>query len=150
MTDYGGTLPSLADLDDPLCAGGQESPYVRPPSKQLQQQQLSPSFVPLAPYLVLDAPSIARISPTSALNPFFGYPIQALGGSPSLHHGRRRKRDLIRTLGLLFWVRWRRPISTCLWLFVVALTVRGARSWFLRSSRGLSVWKVFLSSAVPW
>lgn len=46
------------------------------------------------------------------MNPFFGYPVSSAPGLarhpsvPGLRHGRRRKRDLVRTLLVLWWERW--------------------------------------------
>ncbi|KAH9058771.1 CRAL-TRIO domain-containing protein, partial [Lactarius vividus] len=57
--------------------------------------------------------SLAHVSPRSQYNPFYGYPIgpppySLLPASlPYLRHGRRRKRDLIRTLATLLWEKWR-------------------------------------------
>ncbi|KAJ6594437.1 CRAL-TRIO domain-containing protein [Mycena capillaripes] len=130
--DYGGTLASLTELHDPL--------WNDPPSRQLfassRPSSSGPSIVP-----VEQAPSITAIPPTSLLNPFFGYPVSSSGGSPSLHHGRRRKRDLARTLLILAWRRWRRHILTCVWIFVFILAVKGRRTWFIRSSKSIkSIW----------
>ncbi|KAJ7451843.1 CRAL-TRIO domain-containing protein [Mycena galericulata] len=134
--DYGGTLASLTELQDPL--------WDDPPSPSLQlggtaNRPTSPS----APSITsaAQAPSITAIPPTSLLNPFFGYPVSSSGGSPSLHHGRRRKRDLALTLLILAWRRWRRHIMASVWIVVLILTVRGRRTWFVRSaSTGISLW----------
>ncbi|KAJ7782344.1 CRAL-TRIO domain-containing protein [Mycena maculata] len=129
--DYGGTLASLTELQDPL--------WVDPPSLQLDANgQPSPSAPSIDP-VPTKAPLITSIPSTSLLNPFFGYPVSSSGGSPSLHHGRRRKRDLARTLLVLAWRRWRR-IMTCVWILVFILTVRGRRKWFARSPSGHSLW----------
>ncbi|KAJ7933790.1 CRAL-TRIO domain-containing protein [Mycena leptocephala] len=136
--DYGGTLASLTELHDPL--------WNYPPSPQLgASSQPSSSAPPIIP--VAEAPSITAIPPTSLLNPFFGYPVSSSGGSPSLHHGRRRKRDLVRTLLILAWRRWRRHIMACIWILVFILTVKGRRTWFIRSSKGLkSLWSTTYGS----
>ncbi|KAJ7162076.1 CRAL-TRIO domain-containing protein [Mycena filopes] len=135
--DYGGTLASLTELQhDPL--------WNDPPSTSPPQPPSAPSIVPVA-----QAPSITAIAATSLLNPFFGYPVSSSGGSPSLHHGRRRKRDLARTLLILAWRRWRRRIMTCVWILVFILTVRGKRAWFIRSSRAAEpIWRVLHGSTV--
>jgi retinaldehyde-binding protein 1 len=139
LTDYGGTLASLTELHDPL--------WNYPPSPQLgASSQPSSSAPPIIPFA--EAPSITAIlAPTSLLNPFFGYPVSSSGGSPSLHHGRRRKRDLVRTLLILAWRRWRRHIMACIWILVFILTVKGRRTWFIRSSKGLkSLWSTTYGS----
>jgi len=134
--DYGGTLASLTELHDPL--------WNDPPSVELgaSGQPSAPSIIPVA-----QAPSITAIAATSLLNPFFGYPVSSSGGSPSLHHGRRRKRDLARTLLILAWRRWRRHIMTCVWILVFILTVKGRRTWFIRSSQAAQpIWRVMCDS----
>ncbi|KAJ7761025.1 CRAL-TRIO domain-containing protein [Mycena metata] len=134
--DYGGTLASLTELHDPL--------WDDPPSVELgaSGQPSVPSIIAVA-----QAPSITAIPPTSLLNPFFGYPVSSSGGSPSLHHGRRRKRDLARTLLILAWRRWRRRIMTCVWILVFLLTVKGRRTWFIRSSDAAQpIWRVLYGS----
>ncbi|KAF5380370.1 hypothetical protein D9615_004739 [Tricholomella constricta] len=124
--DYGGALAALELLDDPLrtqeipsesMAAHNQILTIDPPASQL------PAFTPL--------------SPTSLLNPFFGYPASSYYGSLSLYHGRRRKRDLARTLALLFWIRWRKPLVVGILLAVCAITLqlgtRGAHGRSLRS-----------------
>ncbi|KAJ7680820.1 CRAL-TRIO domain-containing protein [Mycena polygramma] len=136
--DYGGTLASLTELQDPLWNG--------PPWRQLlvssRPTSSAPSIVP-----VQQRPSITAIPSTSLLNPFFGYPVSSSGGSPSLHHGRRRKRDLAQTLLILAWRRWRRHITTCVWIVVFILTVRGRRTWFRSSKTVKSIWSTYASTA---
>ncbi|KAJ7141272.1 CRAL-TRIO domain-containing protein [Mycena epipterygia] len=140
--DYGGTLASLSELPDPLWDDPPSLPQLGAASGQ-QLPPSAPSIVPVAPD---QAPAITAIPATSLLNPFFGYPISSSGGSPSLHHGRRRKRDLARTLLVLAWRRWRRHIMACVWVLVFILTVKGRQTWFSRSSSGISVWKAVSAS----
>lgn len=66
------------------------------------------------------------IPSTSTLNPFFGYPTQvSLSGSQhTLHHGRRRKRDLVRTLLVLLWLKWRRRLLFCLSIIAVLYSLK--------------------------
>ncbi|KJA20016.1 hypothetical protein HYPSUDRAFT_142747 [Hypholoma sublateritium FD-334 SS-4] len=107
--DYGGNLPSLALLEDPI----------RPDLPQpLEVPEIAITDMP-----TVEAPkpaliSILSLSPTSILNPFFGYPVSTSSttnhGRPTLRHGRRRKRDLILTLATLFWMRWRKTITVVL------------------------------------
>ncbi|KAJ6508081.1 CRAL-TRIO domain-containing protein [Mycena vulgaris] len=128
--DYGGTLVSLADLRDPLWDS--DPPPPSQPAVSGQRPASAPSIVD-AP-----APVRATLVPMSLLNPFFGYP----------DHGRRRKRDLARTLLVLAWRRWRKHIMACIWVFVFILTARGRRRWFVRSSAsGMSPWHAVRSTA---
>lgn len=52
-------------------------------------------------------------------SPYFGYPVLHDTPTPTLRHGRRRKRDLLRTLAWLFWARWRKQISAAMAAVVV-------------------------------
>lgn len=61
-------------------------------------------------------------------SPYFGYPV--LNGTPTLRHGRRRKRDLLRTLAGLFWSRWHKPIGVT--MAVVAVIAICTMSYQLR------------------
>ncbi|KAI0001252.1 CRAL-TRIO domain-containing protein [Russula compacta] len=77
--------------------------------------------------------SFAPISPRSQFNPFYGYPIGpspyslAPTALPYLRHGRRRKRDLIRTLAALWWEKWRSRVS---WTFSLLFVLFYARWWW--------------------
>ncbi|KAJ7121329.1 CRAL-TRIO domain-containing protein [Mycena crocata] len=137
--DYGGTLASLTELQDPL----RTDPPSPPLAANGQAHSSAPSIVTVAAQA---PPSITPIPPTSLLNPFFGYPVSSSGGSPSLYHGRRRKRDLARTLLILAWRRWGRHIMACVWTLVFMLTVRGRRAWFVRNSTGASIWRTMRGS----
>jgi retinaldehyde-binding protein 1 len=129
IIDYGGTLPFLTDLDDPLR-----------PARRTQQGSSTTSVIEGDPSSPTPHHStsgyVPSISPTSALNPFYGYPVAANGGSPQLHHGRRRKRDLARTLARLFWLRWQTQIKVGAVLAAIALIVNfSLRRGLLRSPR---------------
>lgn len=74
------------------------------------------------------APLQTVLSATSLLNPFFGYPsVHDPLAAPTPRHGRRRKRDLLRTLARLWWARWRFPATLLLLLVLVILTLRRTR-----------------------
>ncbi|KAH8995766.1 CRAL-TRIO domain-containing protein, partial [Lactarius akahatsu] len=81
--------------------------------------------------------SLAHVSPRSQYNPFYGYPIgprpySLLPASlPYLRHGRRRKRDLIRTLATLWWEKWRSRVSWTVSFLFVSFCVR----WWWRQRR---------------
>lgn len=81
--------------------------------------------------------SLAHVSPRSQCNPFYGYPIGPPPYSlmpaslPYLRHGRRRKRDLIRTLAALWWEKWRSRVPWTASLLFVFFCVR----WWWRQRR---------------
>jgi len=138
--DYGGYLPSLNACSSGTATIGRTS---TPPYPEQGEANLPSNMTKAA------SSSPVPLSPTSQLNPFFGYPALNYHGHSSLHHGRRRKRDLLRTLAALFWLRWRQPITLCLWL--VALLFAGRlwfRKWVLHSSSGLALLKTWLVSSL--
>jgi len=125
--DYGGALPALKLLDDPLRT--QETPLESLATEYSQTQAADPPSA-------LQLPAFTSLSPTSLLNPFFGYPASSSYGSLSLPYGRRRKRDLARTLALLFWIRWRKPLVVALLLAACAIILKlGTRGAHVRSLR---------------
>ena len=73
-----------------------------------------------------------HISPRPHFNPFYGYPVgpspysQTPVALPYLRYGRRRKRDLIRTLATLWWEKWRSRVS---WTIFLLFTFFCARWW---------------------
>ena len=115
--EFGGSLPSLADLEDPI-----------QPTQPLRI--LEPEVENLDPRPPTSTATPNRTSSwllsTSGLNPFFGYPIAPppTGGLPILRHGRRRKRDLLRTLAKLFWLRWQNHMTTAFCLLVAVVVFR--------------------------
>ncbi|KAI0786560.1 CRAL-TRIO domain-containing protein [Abortiporus biennis] len=131
--DYGGELPYLSELEDPLHAyirAASVHTIRRPlsgpsPSAPISTSPVTEKPAELAPEPPLPEPTLRHISPTSILNPFFGYPVyyttDSKSSTPTLHHGRRRKRDLLRTLATLWWLRWRKQISAV--GVVVAVTI---------------------------
>ncbi|KAF8070799.1 CRAL-TRIO domain-containing protein [Lyophyllum atratum] len=134
--DYGGALPALKLLEDPLRT--QETPLE---SLAIDYSQTQADDPPSASQL----PASTSLSPTSLLNPFFGYPASSSYGSLSLPHGRRRKRDLARTLALLFWIRWRKPLVVGLLLAVCAIILKlGTRRAHVRSLRSFLKQKLIL------
>lgn len=140
IIDYGGALPFLTDLDDPL-RPGRTQPCSSTAGVIEDSSSSSTFHQPASGY-------ISSISPTSMLNPFYGYPAASTRGYPQLHHGRRRKRDLARTLAWLFWLRWRTQIKTGAALAALTLIVNfGLRRGLLRSPRIFLSWRASLSSA---
>lgn len=102
--DYDGELPPLKDTPDILDFPGlQDYSPVGPRSP-------SPPVVPVRPP--------PRLSPRSSYNPYWGYPLHS--GNFHSTPGRRRKRDLVRTLALLWWERWRVHATTGFIVTVVA------------------------------
>lgn len=146
--DYGGDIPSLEHLEDPL------RPADRRPSATGQTPELEPSNlltdVLPAPQRHVHEPTplpqaAPSISATSALNPFFGYPVtlssSPSGGVPALHHGRRRKRDLLRTLALLWWMRYGAYVRAALWVVFAGLAVKIWTKRLARFPNTLITWR---------
>ncbi|PPQ84585.1 hypothetical protein CVT25_015788 [Psilocybe cyanescens] len=127
--EYGGSLPTLSLIEDPM----------RPklPFPEVEETTVPPTAASPA----VSEPSLISpswISPTSLLNPFFGYSVSASStyGSRSFRHGRRRKRDLVRTLLSLFWLRWHKHITFGLCFAIAAVFLRlGYRKGNLRLPR---------------
>ncbi|KAH9858898.1 CRAL-TRIO domain-containing protein [Lenzites betulinus] len=117
--DYGGSLAPLSQLEDPLQNLAARLPEPAPPSPAKHVRlELPPTQA------ITRVPSI---SPTSHLNPYFGYPVSGRDATtPRLRHGRQRKRDLVRTLAGLWWGRWK---HRAFWLlcFVGAIVMVTAR-----------------------
>ncbi|CCL99661.1 uncharacterized protein FIBRA_01681 [Fibroporia radiculosa] len=146
-SDWGGLLPSIAELDDPLR---------RPSSPHLHNQESgSTSATESHPSVCLkpDSPLAPVIRPsqsaTAAWNPFYGYPVSHASSVPTLLHGRRRKRDLLRTLVRLLWARWGNHILRGLFLLAALLFYRIASSprrwlWSARRGTGTSIYLPFL------
>ncbi|KAI0305378.1 CRAL-TRIO domain-containing protein [Multifurca ochricompacta] len=82
----------------------------------------------------------AHISPRSQFSPFYGYPIGPSQYSltpaalPYLRHGRRRKRDLIRTLAALWWEKWRSRVS---WTFSLLFIFLSLQWWWRQRRKGV-------------
>ncbi|KIM45318.1 hypothetical protein M413DRAFT_441999 [Hebeloma cylindrosporum] len=134
--DYGGILPPLSHLEDPIrpeqLEPQEESDIAALASEPEPTLRPNPSFI-----------SISWLSPTSLLNPFFGYPVLSSSrrGPVSFRHGRRRKRDLVRTLAMLFWMRWRRHITALLCVTIMLCVLkRGFRKGNSRFPASISHW----------
>lgn len=129
-SDFGGSLPASSVLQNPFFEQfpSRHSRSRSPSSSERSLPQLqSPDHRPSNPRppMRLDTSVPAAHSP---FNPFFGYPISPTSLNP--RYGRRRKRDLLRTLAYLWWARWK---GTVIW--IVTLIVA---SWF--SSWRLRIW----------
>nr|GAT54992.1 predicted protein [Mycena chlorophos] len=169
-SDYGGTLPCLAELQDPLrepwalrVSASSAASIARlapePPSPSQQQKEQKAQPAPCPPPALHRAASSILLHPRSLLNPFFGYPVAvplpipssasasaslSSGERPQLRHphGRRRKRDLARTLLALAWERWRGYIlgvgwaGVGVWVLVVLLVLVRRRRRLLRTGMG--------------
>ncbi|KIJ60014.1 hypothetical protein HYDPIDRAFT_32594 [Hydnomerulius pinastri MD-312] len=149
--EYGGSLPALDQIEDPL-----RSEYQRTHMSSYHPDH--PATSPRsAETPTLEVPSIKRPSssvflpPTSPSNPFFGYPVVTSSSKPhSVRHVRRRKRDLLRTLAVLWWRRWGSHTITliCVVLMIIAARKKVKRvvgnlstsGWLIRT-RGSSVWE---------
>lgn len=126
--DFGGALPASSVLRDPFfeqptsrrCRS--RSPSSSEPSlPQLQSPDPRPSNP--RPPMRLDTSAPAAHSP---FNPFFGYPVSPTSLNP--RYGRRRKRDLLRTLAYLWWARWK---GTVIWVGII-LVASWLSNWRLR------------------
>ncbi|GBE80468.1 CRAL-TRIO domain-containing protein [Sparassis latifolia] len=130
--EFGGCLPPLSKLEDPLRI------HTYPLAAEFVEHS-RPRGQPSPPH----PPSIASssvgasLSPTSSSNPFFGYPVSYHTSTPTLRHGRRRKRDLLRTLARLFWARWHFHISASLCLLLVFVAATLVRRFRKQERRGL-------------
>lgn len=121
-SDFGGSLPVSSTLQDPF--------FERLPSRFRRSRSLSSSGRSL-PQLQAPEPGppnpraqgrqLARLDTSvpavhSPFNPFFGYPVSPTSLNP--RYGRRRKRDLLRTLTYLWWAKWK---GTVIWVVVLIL-----------------------------
>ncbi|KAF9527318.1 CRAL-TRIO domain-containing protein [Crepidotus variabilis] len=115
--EFGGSLPSLRSVEDPLY------PPTGPVSSDIV---LEPAVVTAKIASSVHSTPLVRMSSTSALNPFFGYPISASStrDGPALRHGRRRKRDLFRTLVKLFWLRWQSHLKLGFYLATLVVVMK--------------------------
>ncbi|KAI0081971.1 CRAL/TRIO domain-containing protein [Panus rudis PR-1116 ss-1] len=129
--EFGGALPPLDELPDSLhqyldvqsdTSGGRKD--IAPLVTSSERDDI-----------FTEATAHLAISPTSALNPFFGYPATITRTANSgQYRAHRRKRDLMRTLALLLWMRWRKQLTTAfigILVCVAVLVVRKA-TWVRR------------------
>jgi len=138
-SDYGGILPLLTQLKDPLRI---TQPSIMNSEAASTISPLPPSHPnPTAPPEEAKTPTPTWISPTSLVNPYYGYPAASYGGLPFLSYGRRRKRDLIRTLLTLLWGRWGSKITVGLWIGAFSLMVLVSRRKGLIHWTRFGVWK---------
>ncbi|CDO69175.1 hypothetical protein BN946_scf185042.g77 [Trametes cinnabarina] len=121
--DYGGALPPLSDLEDPLenvAVSVTEFSHPSPPDASAPPQSPSSGLQHL--------PRVGSVAPTSHLNPYFGYPVTGRSTlTPRLRYGRRRKRDLLRTLASLWWSRWKHHVYVLLCIALVLVMVASRR-----------------------
>ncbi|OAX37923.1 CRAL/TRIO domain-containing protein [Rhizopogon vinicolor AM-OR11-026] len=133
-SDYGGALSPLHLIEDPL------NPEYNRVSVGSRDESVSAPSIRL-PETLHRQPSSVFIPPRSSLNPFFGYPTLASISRPHMvQPGRRRKRDLLLTLSILWWKRWGTCIITVVYfLIAVSLTRKAVRRLVVRwMSGGLS------------
>ncbi|KZT71723.1 CRAL/TRIO domain-containing protein [Daedalea quercina L-15889] len=131
-SDYGGLLDPSWQLEDPLrtfledsaainfaCdAGADAGPSRRGIGTASKQETADRSTLLVAN---------SSTSPTPHISPYYGYPVLHNTSMPTLRHGRRRKRDLVRTLARLFWARWYRQINAILAVVVLLATLTISR-----------------------
>ncbi|KAH9892750.1 CRAL/TRIO domain-containing protein [Cubamyces lactineus] len=130
--EYGGALPSLPALEDPLAnvapiappAPSSSSPQRLPPSEPEAADTVASHTPPTTTHL----PRVGSIAATSHLNPYFGYPVSGRDAiTPRLRYGRQRKRDLLRTLAGLWWVRWKQHVYAVLCVALALLVILSSR-----------------------
>ena len=153
LLEYGGALPSLPALEDPLAnvaptappAPSSSSPQRLPPSEPEAADAVASGPPPTPTHL----PRVGSIAATSHLNPYFGYPVSGRDAiTPRLRHGRQRKRDLLRTLAGLWWARWKHHVYAVLCValaLLVILSPRRRRSIPMRIVR----WRLALRRLLP-
>ncbi|KAH7889107.1 CRAL-TRIO domain-containing protein [Phlebopus sp. FC_14] len=143
--EYGGSLPPLDQIEDPL----RDSEYAHIPSP-LSGTGTTTSFP--AP------PTILHLAPTSSQNPYFGYPVTHQHPTlplplPLRLFPHRRKRDLVRTLAVLYWRRWGswRPWTKAkvkmVMMIVIACTIAMAMAMAIDGWTGMSLFRARVAFA---
>lgn len=130
-SNYGGALSPLHLIEDPLNSDDQKIF-----ASVASREWCMPAPTIGLPETLHWQPSSVSIHPRSPLNPFFGYPtVASLSRPHTVQQGRRRKRDLLLTLSVLWWRRWGKRIKILLYfLIAVSLTrkrVRRVARWML-------------------
>lgn len=101
---------------------------------------------PIIPDALHSIPSRIRASFSDSLSSLPSYlsgsTQQPTGSVPALRHGRRRKRDLARTLLIMYWQRWmdRAMVFGVLVLVLNLLLVRALRGSRHPLARNVQVW----------
>lgn len=146
LSDYGGHLPRLPELPNLLDTTAHvistriSSFSPSRPSPKDEDNSASPIHLPESSVDYArrrKITSFAHLSPRSRFNPFYGYPIDPSPHSSApftshyLRYGRRRKRDLIRTLVALLWEKWGSRVSWTFSLFFIFFCAR----WWWRQRR---------------
>jgi len=139
LEEYGGGLAndmlgdSLASRQVSHIAPPLPGSSIVPPGLSNEPENPPPVITILQPI----APPI-RISSMSLLNPFFGYPVEVSGDSvvPLPRNGRRRKRDLVKTLARLWILRIRGQWSSLIWIVALGFVLR----WLRELHRGTLGW----------
>ncbi|KAG1767424.1 CRAL-TRIO domain-containing protein [Suillus occidentalis] len=79
------------------------------------------------------SPTSIPIPPRSALNPCYGYPTVASLAQPHMvHPTRRRKRDLLLTLLILWWKRWGARVFILFCFFLAVRFTRKRARWMFK------------------
>ncbi|KIY50158.1 hypothetical protein FISHEDRAFT_71774 [Fistulina hepatica ATCC 64428] len=142
---YGGSLPDGASL--PLFELFWPSSAPNSASSDRHARSANSDPVPAC------EPPLSRISlsSTSLDNPFFGYPTTWQRGTAFLRHGRRRKRDLVRTLLVLLWRRWHLRIYSVLWIIAILVILANVHVHRLAPRRvALSLWFWFRNAPLKF
>lgn len=150
LSEYGGSLclprlpkvPNLLDTTQHVI----RTPSLSPSRPYPKDEDSSASLTHLPKECSADharrrkITSSAHLSPRSQFNPFYGYPINRSSYSqapltlPYLRYGRRRKRDLIRTLAALWWEKWGSRVS---WTFSLLFVFFCARWWWRQRRKSM-------------
>lgn len=139
----------LSQLDDPLHVFVRSASAATQPTSSIQRSPPPDSPATVAVVQPVGAePHPMNIDPTSSLNPFFGYPVYYTSSSlvPTLHHGRRRKRDLVRTLARLLWMRWRKHVTRSVYVLLAIMVILLVRKMPWHEWRWQ--WKAFILRAL--
>ena len=148
LSEYGGNLPRLPEVPNLLDTTQHviQTPSLSPSPPYPKDEDSSASLTHLPKECSVDharrrkITSSAHVSPRSQLNPFYGYPIDPSSYAlaplplPYLRHGRRRKRDLIRTLAVLWWEKWGSRVS---WTFSLLFVFFCARWWWRQRRKSM-------------
>ncbi|KAH9920156.1 CRAL-TRIO domain-containing protein [Fomitopsis serialis] len=131
-SDFGGLLPPSSELEDPLrtslktadgigpqCHADADAGPARKSVDTLSDSEAADPEIPMM--------GVPPSRPAPQHSPYYGYPILHDTPIPTLRHGRRRKRDLLRTLAWLFWARWHIHLVTALAAVVLVAVVRISR-----------------------
>ena len=149
ISDLGGDLPPLSTVENPLRRYCNTVPPT-PPELQIR----SAASIPDHDHTPVSSMRRRKdLSATSLLNPYYGYPVAYNTSTvPTLRHGRRRKRDLARTLLRLWWSRWRHSVKVVMFILVLLLAFMFSRRpiWQRRWRLAVPILELLATVPVPF